>query len=170
MAIIDFSKSFDKVPHQVSYISWDIMAWLTLPLPGLVNSSPVDLSKWCRWSDVVTISCIIRSTTGYSFGSLLFLLIINDIVDDINSTMRLFAYNCLLYGEITTPKDNIMMQWDLDTLHQWSERWQMALNTMQVLHNLSHPNQEKHHPAPMYHEWECTQYDQLHHLPGCGAK
>ena len=24
-------------------------------------------------------------------------------------------------------------------------------------------SQEKHHPAPIYHEWECTQYDQRHH-------
>ena len=40
---------------------------------------------------------------GTVLGPLLFLLFINDIADDINSTIRLFADDCLLHREILTP-------------------------------------------------------------------
>ena len=130
MAVLDFSKAFDKVPHQrllhkLRYygVTDSALAWIGSFLSGRSQQVVVDgaMSSQCP-----VLSGVPQGTV---LGPLLFLLFINDIADDINSTIRLFADDCLLYREILTPEDSIMMQRDLDTLHQWSERWQMAFNT-----------------------------------------
>ena len=130
MAVLDFSKAFDKVPHQrllhklrYNGVTDSALAWIGSFLSGRSQQVVVDgaMSSQCP-----VLSGVPQGTV---LGPLLFLLFINDIADDINSTIRLFADDCLLYREILTPEDSIMMQRDLDTLHQWSERWQMAFNT-----------------------------------------
>ena len=65
---------------------------------------------------------------GTVLGPLLFLLYINDINDNINSTIRLFADDCVLYYIIKTPNDHHHLQNDLDTIIQWAIKWQMNLN------------------------------------------
>ena len=47
---------------------------------------------------------------GTVLGPLLFLLYINDIVDNITSQVRLFADDCILYREINTSADVLALQ------------------------------------------------------------
>ncbi len=46
----------------------------------------------------------------------------------INSTINLFADNCILLRQINTEMDSINLQQDLDTVVQLSEKWQMSFN------------------------------------------
>jgi len=47
--------------------------------------------------------------------SLLYFIIINDLVSDIQSTVRLFADDCFIYYTICSPTDHNILQ-GLDTL------------------------------------------------------
>ena len=65
---------------------------------------------------------------GSFLGPVLFLLYINDITDSINSNIRLFADDSILYREIQTPKDHDILQTDLSKLSEWATKWQMNFN------------------------------------------
>ena len=74
-------------------------------------------------------------------GPLLFLIYINDIGDNITSSLRLFADDCLFYKRTDTENDAINLQKDLDTIIKWSERWQNDFQPHQMLSVKNH--QEK---------------------------
>jgi hypothetical protein len=61
-------------------------------------------------------------------GSALFLLYINDIQDQVQSKMRLFADDSILYREIEQPEDHAILQKDLEALADWSSTWLMHFN------------------------------------------
>ena len=80
---------------------------------------------------------------GTVLGPLMLLLFINDIGDDIGSSIKLFANDCLLFRTISSIEDTTKLQKDLNTLHEWSNRWQMKFNakkcyTMRI-HRGKHP-------------------------------
>jgi hypothetical protein len=128
--ILDFSKAFDTVPHQRLLRKLDhhgvrgkangwIEAWLTQRTQSIVvdgtTSNPVHVGSGVPQGTVL--------------GPLMFLLYINDIGRDIQSTIRLFADDCLLYRPIHGPEDNIILQRDLQSLVDWSDEWQMMFNS-----------------------------------------
>jgi len=61
-------------------------------------------------------------------GPLLFLLYINDIEQEINSQIRLFADDCILYRTIKSPSDSVTLQQVISKLKLWSDQWQMSFN------------------------------------------
>ena len=68
---------------------------------------------------------------------LLFLLFINDLPEYVNhSSVRLFADDCILYREISSPSDASLLQHGLDSLQQWESDWLMEFHPLkcQVLH------------------------------------
>lgn len=58
----------------------------------------------------------------------MFLLFINDIHENLDSTLRLFADDAILYGSIKTMNDSDILQNDIDILVSWSKTWQMQFN------------------------------------------
>ena len=128
--IMDFSKAFDKVPHQrllsklehygVTGSLWNwIQNWLTtrtqtVVLEGMA-SQPVKVKSGVPQGTVL--------------GPLMFLLYINDITDDIkHSSVQLFADDCLLYRVVDTEEDERKLQRDLFELELWSNKWQLDFN------------------------------------------
>ena len=65
---------------------------------------------------------------GSVLGPVLFLIFINDLPENIRSSVRLFADDCVLYRNIESPMDCQILQDDLNSLAQWETDWQMKFN------------------------------------------
>ena len=60
--------------------------------------------------------------------TLLFLLFINDIDNNIQSPLRLFADDTILCREIWSKDDHNIIQNDIQTLFKWSQTWKLDFN------------------------------------------
>ena len=96
-------------------------------------------------SDEVPV--ISRVPQGTVLGPLMFLIYVNDI-DGIESNIRLYANDCLLFREIVDEDDTKKLQDDLNTLIKWSESWQMNFNPTKCynlsIHRKNEPVQYKY--------------------------
>ena len=71
---------------------------------------------------------------GSILGPLLFLTFINDIVKNINSSIRLFADDTSLYIIVENPQTAaITMNLDLDTISQWALDWLVDFNARKTM-------------------------------------
>ena len=52
----------------------------------------------------------------------------NDLPENIHTSAKLFADDCLLYREVNTTSDTNKPQEDLGMLQKWESKWQMAFN------------------------------------------
>ena len=80
----------------------------------------------CTISRIMT--SYLRVPEGTVLGPLMFLLFIDDIQDDLECNLRLFADDTLLFHKITHHDDTLALQRDLDKLGLWADRWQMLFN------------------------------------------
>ena len=64
---------------------------------------------------------------GSVLGPCLFLLYINDLPETLDSTVRLFADDSLLYLTIRSPADTETLQNDQRKLELWEEKWLMIM-------------------------------------------
>ena len=69
----------------------------------------------------------------------LFLIFINDLPENIRSSVRLFADDCVLYRNIKSPMDCQILQDDLNSLAQWEADWQMKFNVAKMSLNEGDP-------------------------------
>ena len=106
MAILDFTKAFDKVPHKrlihkLNYygITGSIATWIETFLTG--RTQQVVVNGPTSSSTIVTSGV----PQGTVLGPLLFLLYINDPPDNLSTSVRLFADDCILYTPIRTQND-----------------------------------------------------------------
>ena len=76
---------------------------------------------------------------GTVLGPLMFLLLINDMQDDLECTLRLFADDALLYHKITHHDVTLAFQPDVDKLGLWADRWQMLFNHYKCHKNVCFP-------------------------------
>ena len=77
-------------------------------------------------------------------GPILFLLYINDINENIQSSIRLFADDSIIYRKINSYIDHQILQTDLIQLEKWSDKWPMQFNISKCVHL---PLQTKLNPA-----------------------
>jgi len=113
--IVDFSKAFDLVPHgrlltkiANSGVDSKVVVWIREFLLGCTQ----------RVSVGGQLSAEVRVTPGVPQGSvlgpLLFLAYVNDIWRNVQSTIRLFADDCVIYRRIINNADMEKLQKDLD--------------------------------------------------------
>ena len=60
---------------------------------------------------------------GSVLGPLLFLIYINDLPENVNSTAYMYADDAKIYREIKSEYDHGILQRDLENLKTWSDRW-----------------------------------------------
>ena len=130
--ILDFAKAFDMVPHRkcltklkyyrVRGITGRTLYWIQSWLAQRHQTVMVD-GKNSRHVPVKS-----GVPQGNILGPLLFLIYINDIGDNITSSLKLFADDCLLCKRTDTENDTINLQRDSDNIIKWSDRWQMGFN------------------------------------------
>ena len=96
-----------------------------LTFSNIVNKDVVIGGEHSTWTYVM--SGITQDTV---LCPLLFLTYINDLPNNIHSSIRLFADDCvaLLYREIKNEIDSQELQKDLNSLMKWEYDWQMHLN------------------------------------------
>jgi len=119
--IIDFSKAFDLVPHgrlrtkiTNSGVDSRVVVWIRKFLLGRKQRVRVGGH----------LSEKVRVTSGVPQGSvlkpLLFLAYVNDISRNIESTIRLFAVDCVIYRKIINKEDIEKLKKNLDRLREWA--------------------------------------------------
>ena len=80
------------------------------------------------YDDDRSISVLSGVPQGSVLGPVLFLIFINDLPDNIRSSVRLFADDCVLYRNVQSPLDCQILQDDLNSLAKWEIDWQMKFN------------------------------------------
>ena len=133
--LLDFAKAFNKVPHK------RLLSKLTS------NGNTGNTHNWItsflsnrkqRVSGNGALSDITDVTSGVPQGSvlrpILFLLYINDINENVQSSIRLFADDSIIYRKIMSNIDLQILQTDLIQLEKWSDKWQMQFNISKCVH------------------------------------
>ena len=134
---LDCQKAFDSVPtkrlltkvHAVG-IRGKLYEWIKAFLTGREQRVQIrgESSSWCNVTSGVP--------QGSVLGPVLFLIYINDIVMNIESTIKIFADDAKVYRKIRSFEDSAILQTDLDHLSEWSRKWLLKFNSQKckVMH------------------------------------
>ncbi|XP_072033236.1 uncharacterized protein [Amphiura filiformis] len=127
--LLDFSKAFDKVPHERLLlklhfygIRGSLLSWIRDFLTNRTQQVILEGKK----SNLTSVTSGVPQ--GTVLGPLLFLIFINDLPEYVTSEIRLFADDCLLYRPIKTQADVTILQHDLSNLQEWERKWLMSFN------------------------------------------
>ena len=121
---LDFTKAFDKVPHNRLMsklnsvgINTETLNWIKAFLSDRVQQICVNGSNSTRKPVTSGIP------QGSVLGPILFVLYINDLPSNILSDVYMFADDTKIFNIIKSPEDQETLQNDLDTLSMWSDKW-----------------------------------------------
>ena len=129
MAILDFAKAFDKVPHERMLgklehygIRGSLLKWLRHFLTARTQKVV------CNGTSSKPKKVLSSVPQGTVLGPLMFLVFINDLPENLRSTARLFADDCVIYTGGNEPNDLDVLQKDLQQLEKWQNKWAMSFN------------------------------------------
>ena len=134
---LDCQKAFDTVPIKRLILKLDsvgirgkVLKWIS---EFLTNREQRVLLRGqaSEWAHVIS-----GVPQGSVLGPVLFLVYINDIVSNIDSTIKLFADDAKMYRTIKTQEDSYTLLQDLKTLEEWSKKWLLQFNSSKckILH------------------------------------
>ena len=130
VVFFDISKAFDRVWHKgLKYklskmgILGNLLEWIK----SYLNSRKQRVVINGIESDWIYINAGVPQ--GSILGPLFFLIFINDIVLEVNCSIKLFADDATIYVVI----DNVnaageLLNHNLDKVHKWSEKWLVNFN------------------------------------------
>lgn len=131
VAYIDFSKAFDSVCHNKLYVKLQsygidgkLLSWIREYLSDRTQRVKIGRSM----SGMTSVLSGVPQ--GSVLGPLLFLLFINDIIDEFGDflSVKLFADDIKIYAVLDNVIKSDLLQAGLNKLHQWSVKWQLNLN------------------------------------------
>ena len=117
LAILDFSKAFDTVPHQRRYVRGTQFLWDKGIITKLDSSIFEGQTPTCgrRGDDIGSGTSRLWGTAWLSVGTTT-VSFISDLPNVVTSQVRLFADDCLLYRPIRSVVDQEAFQCDMDAL------------------------------------------------------
>ena len=126
----DISKAFDRVWHKgllyklrLTGIDGSLLKWFDSYLGNRTQFTVINGYK----SDIKPVLAGVPQ--GSVLGPLLFLVFINDIVNDIDCNIKLFADDTSLYVIIENPLlDCNSLNRDLETISTWAKTWKVKFN------------------------------------------
>ena len=148
----DISRAFDRVWHEgLLYklekigIHGNLLRWFRSYLSDRKQRVVIGGHK----SDILTIKAGVPQ--GSILGPLLFLVFINDIVDEIACNIRLFADDTSLYIVVEDEyATSAILNSDVDIIHAWSQQWLVTFNPKKTqCMTISKKVIKPHHP-PIY--------------------
>ena len=159
---LDYAKAFDTVPHRRliskldSYgIKGNIQNWIK---DFLSERSQVVKVNGKASKPAPVISGIPQ---GSVLGPILFVIYINDLPDEVNSSVFLFADDTKIFNQIKSFGDACMLQQDLDSLECWSQKWLLRFNTdkchvltLGKFENIMHTHRYKIYGKELQHVFE----------------
>ena len=157
ISVLDFSKAFDVVPHKrlvsklrLYGVHGKNSAWVESFLTGRTQSVMVEGVRSHSGTATAGDDVLSGVPQGTVLGPLLFLVYINDLpsVLDPNTTCRLFADDCLIYRSIRRQEDKLVMQKDLESLHDWGIQWGLKFNVSKC--NMMHFSRSQEKPCRFY--------------------
>ena len=126
---LDFSKAFDKVPHNLLLhklktfgFNNKLLNWFT---DYLSERSKTVIVEGKQSENFPVTSGLPQ---GSILGPLLFILYVNDISDGCSSTVSSFADDVKIFRKIKSTSDSDVLQNDLKLLEIWAKRWKMYFN------------------------------------------
>ena len=130
LAMVDYSKAFDKVPHHLMMssiaslgIGGKVGRWLNTWITG--RTQQVEVAGKLSRKVPITSGTI----QGSNLGPLLYSIFVIDMTKDLKSPYSLYADDLKLYGDTSTLEGCQELQTDLDTLSNWAENHGMKINT-----------------------------------------
>ncbi len=126
----DISKAFDRVWHKgliyklrILGINGTLLKWIENYLSGRRQRVVIN-GQHSEWKQVTA-----GVPQGSILGPLLFLVYINDIVNNIQSPIRLFADDTSLFIIVDDPVDSAQaLNTDLNIIHSWANKWLVKFN------------------------------------------
>ena len=126
----DISKAFDRVWHrglihklEAMGIRGSLLNWFRDYLSDRKQAVVIKGKK----SNFSNISAGVPQ--GSVLGPLLFLIFINDIILDIQSTIKLFADDTSMYSFINDQEQQaIILNSDLKKINEWANKWKVKFN------------------------------------------
>ena len=117
------------MPHYVAILKLERLGfpgWLT----NWLKSYLVDRSAFVKVaqhrSNVFALPTGVPQ--GSHLGSLIFVLFVNDLCDRIKSLKLLYADDLKIFRSVLTPLDSLVLQTDIDAVHEWCQLNGMQLN------------------------------------------
>ena len=170
LVILDFSKAFDTVPHRRLLDK--------LQHYGVTRRTNEWFKSWlCQRQQRIVLDGSTSSDSevlsgvpqGTVLGPLMFLLYINDIGNNVSpqTSIKLFADDCLLQRTINSASDEEQLQQDLNTMVEWSNTWLMRFNAAKC-HLLKITRQRK--PLPTKNCINNIQLQEVSNRPYLGVK
>ena len=136
-AYLDFRKAFDSVPHQrLIYklkcygIRGKVLEWITSFLSN--RSQYVNVNN--NFSDKTPVTSGVPQ--GSVLGPCLFIYYINDLPELIKCLIKIFADDTKAYQAIKSLSDNELLQWSINKLVEWTDKWLLKFNSnkCKILH------------------------------------
>ena len=103
-------------------IRGNLLAWIESFLKNRKQKVTVNGAA-SDWKDVVS-----GVPQGSVLGPILFVLYINDLPDTVKNYLKLFADDTKLFSQIDNANDCQLVQQDIDTLENWSEKWLLSFH------------------------------------------